>query len=132
MRAISILTFTMLVTGCSIAPTSQEMQSYHYGPRPSTESALGAIIRHMQPKLIDPDSAKYQCAPPRKGGAWTCEGSNSCGNRMGYILACLINDRNRFGGYTGNQQYYFMIQGGPGNPEAFDLSIHPEWIRFIE
>ncbi|MFZ2541462.1 MAG: hypothetical protein WAW75_06760 [Gallionella sp.] len=84
-------------------PNQQEFSTADYGAFPSDYKTL--IKDYMQIILKDPESARYTfSSPPKKG--WN--GSEG----FGYIVCPLINAKNSFGGYGGNQLNYFMIQNG--------------------
>ena len=84
-------------------PNQQEHSAAGYGAFPSDYETL--IKSYMQMILKDPESARYTfSSPPKKG--WN--GSKG----FGYIVCPLINAKNSYGGYGGNQLNYFMIQNG--------------------
>lgn len=114
-RNILIILFTIILGGCSIGPTKKDAINYSYG-EPPTESYTSNMIKdYLSKTLIDPDSVKFQCSPVRKGGAFDCNSiaGRSCGNYYGYITLCSVNAKNRFGGYTGAEDFFFMFQNSP-------------------
>ncbi len=134
-RIIMLPLLSILLAGCPSAPTRQDVQSHNYGERPIDDVAHKAIVAHMSDNLIDPGSATYKCGSPKKGSAWSCNHNglgNGCGTSLGYIVACRINAKNKFGGYTGAKDYYFMIKGDPKSPYAYNLEIDPHWVNIYE
>ena len=95
------------------APKPEAIKSANYGTRPSSQTMLNAVQQYMSQRLVDPDSAKYQCGIPTK--SWITAGysddDNATSDRtyFGYYFICYINAKNRLGGYAGNQEYHFMI-----------------------
>ena len=96
-----------------VQPKPDEIHSANYGQKPTTERMIATVKNYMSKKLIDPYSAVYECSEPRK--SWIVAGAGSEGNvnfnrtYYGYFSTCFINAKNRLGGYTGRQEYYFMI-----------------------
>lgn len=67
----------------------------------------------MNSILKDPESARYTFQPTFKGYSQDGSMSDSSGGvRYGYVAPVLVNAKNSYGGYTGNQQYVFMFSGG--------------------
>ena len=118
---ILVFLFAVVLQGCSLGiPTQEETNAFNYGPQPS-EDVYGLFVKeYLKSHLLDPDSAKYGCGPPKKGGARACssyirKGTESCGAYYGYIMLCMVNAKNAYGGYTGSERYYFMLENKPLN-----------------
>jgi hypothetical protein len=112
-----------LFSACASLPKPGVVKSANYGEKPSVDFMVSAAQKHMSKFLIDPYSAVYSFSPPVK--SWAIGGSGSEGNvqmgktYFGYSSVCTINAKNRFGGYTGNQEYLFMIYEKNGNKYYF-------------
>ncbi len=107
MMKLMLLFALLLLLGCGIKqPTPAELDNAYYGPEPENYQEI--IKNYMRLVLIDPVSALYEFPnSPRK--VWV--------NRHGQIeygwgLVCLINAKNRMGGYTGFQSHQFVICNG--------------------
>lgn len=100
MRLFFVVLAVLMLSGCG--PTQQELRNADYGRPPSNPEEV--IRSYMNTRLKDPDSAKYSI---RKG---PIQGWNSFGGMLfGYIVCADINAKNSYGGYTGWQPYYFLI-----------------------
>ncbi|MEQ0720606.1 hypothetical protein [Stutzerimonas stutzeri] len=130
-KKIILLAVIAMLTGCSVAPSRNEIASKDFGPRPTDEASQKAVVSYMYDRLIDPNSGMYKCGSPKKGGGFTCT-PGSCGTRYGYILGCRVNAKNKLGGYTGWKDHYFMLYEDNGSLKAYDMEIHPNHIRVIE
>ena len=58
--------------------------------------------------MIDPDSLKLRCSNVRKG--W---GRHNMYDKpiFGWVVLCGVNAKNKFGGYTGETPYLFIMNG---------------------
>ena len=107
-------------------PKPDEINSANYGPKPTTDKMVLAVKNYMATKLIDPYSAVYECSEPRKSRVLAGAGSEGNVNfnqiYYGYLSTCIINAKNRFGGYAGHKEYLFMIhpQNGGSALAHFD------------
>lgn len=101
-----------IASGCAPKPPSQtQISSANYGSLPSDYQEK--IKNHMNSILKDPDSAKYTFQQTFKGYSQDGSMSDSGGGvKYGYVAPVLVNAKNSYGGYTGNQQYVFMFSGG--------------------
>jgi hypothetical protein len=107
-------------------PKLNEINSANYGQKPTTDKMILAVKNYMATRLIDPNSAVYECNEPRK--SWVLAGAGREGNvnlnqmYYGYLSNCIINSKNRFGGYAGRKEYFFMIypQNGGSALAHFD------------
>lgn len=103
-----------LLAACQTPPPKLEViKSANYGIKPSKDKMVAAAKQFMSERLIDPYSAIYSCSTPVK--SWATGGMGGGENvkfgrtYFGYASVCTINAKNKFGGYTGNEEYLFMI-----------------------
>lgn len=103
---------TAFLSGCAPKPPSQvEISTANYGALPENYQDL--VKDHFNATLKDPESARYTFMPTYKG--YSQDGSLSDtggGVKYGYVIPVLVNAKNSYGGYTGNQQYAFLFSGG--------------------
>ncbi|HGM4966202.1 TPA: hypothetical protein ACKP0L_004543 [Pseudomonas putida] len=87
-------------------PTLQELQSADYGQYPNNYEQL--VKQWTESSLKDPNSAIInKISKPRKEYIFQ--------NRapvFGYSICALVNAKNSYGGYTGNQVYWIFINNG--------------------
>lgn len=110
-----LCTFMVISLAACVGPQPKldEIKLANYGEKPSTDKMILAVKSYMETRLIDPNSALYECSEPRK--SWVLAGAGSEGNvnfnqiYYGYLSTCIINAKNRFGGYAGRKEYFFMI-----------------------
>lgn len=116
---IKLLTiiFTVVLGGCAIGPTKNDAKNYQYSEPPEKSYVSAMIGVYLNKTLIDPDSAKLQCVALGNGAAFDCDSSagRSCGNYYGHIVQCSVNAKNKFGGYTGAENLFFMFQKSPSS-----------------
>ena len=98
-----LFTAILLISACADPQQNQNSLTSDWGPYP--ENYQDIIKNYMQNRLFDPESALYNWYglpfPAR---------SSSYGNiKYGYQMKVGINAKNRMGGYTGEQIYYFFI-----------------------
>ena len=116
MKKFGILLCVLLgvasMTGCAPKPPSSvEICTANYGALPGNYQDL--IKAHFNTLLKDPESARYTFLPTYKG--YSQDGvlaESSGGVKYGYGAPVLVNAKNSYGGYTGNQQYAFMFSNG--------------------
>jgi len=63
----------------------------------------------MAGRLLDPPSANYQWFEPKPGELPAKKGQPRL---VGYVVEFRVNSRNRFGTYTGWQNYRLLIRNG--------------------
>ncbi|WP_421531962.1 hypothetical protein [Lelliottia amnigena] len=120
--ALSIVSFTLLLTACAPNQQMQEAQkkdaefaqavkninleTADVGSKPTNyKSVIESAIREQ---LKDPDSANFsEFTEPRK--EVMVEKSDFV---YGYSLCVLVNAKNSYGGYTGKQQYWVFMRNG--------------------
>lgn len=102
----------LVITGCAPKPPSSvAISTANYGSLPADYQ--DQIKNYMNAALKDPESARYTFLPTFKG--YSQDGSMSATNggiTFGYVAPVLVNAKNSYGGYTGNQRYVFMFSGG--------------------
>jgi hypothetical protein len=104
----------MLLSGCEVMPTQEQMQVADYGSIPKPESAIKTAKSLILATLLDPYSAVVNCGNPVKGVV-----NKTFKNQYGYIVECRVNAKNRFGAFTGEDSSYFWIRNG--HMEAIEL-----------
>lgn len=100
------------LAGCAAAPVTQsELAAADYGAPQSQDQAVAAAVSWLESYLKDPYSAHYTWQPIYKGIVTT---SMLDGGRHlpGYILDGTVNAKNSYGGYTGAQDFQFLIRDG--------------------
>lgn len=109
MKHICLIIFaSMMLTGCVPMPTQQDLAGVDYGVPINQADAEAEVQRTMQGYLKDPQSASYQCQPITT--SWMSQAGAKIPIKYGYGLACGINAKNSFGGYTGAEQYLFLFR----------------------
>ena len=94
--------------GCaSVSP--QEVAAADFGKLPTDYKEM--VKRDLLGQLKDPYSAVMTFGEPRKG--YAAKGLvNGGGNRFGYYIPVAVNAKNSYGGYTGDQMYYYFFTEG--------------------
>jgi hypothetical protein len=82
-------------------PKREEGDIAVYGEYPYFYETL--IEEEMESRLVDPDSAEYK---------FLYDPIPLCGeaNKCGYAGKFTVNVKNKFGGYTGNQEFFYVIR----------------------
>ncbi|WP_298439215.1 hypothetical protein [Geobacter sp.] len=96
------------LTGCAAIhkPSPEEVKNANYGSYPREYQEV--IKSYFEQTLIDPYSAVYsRWRGPSKGYMYDITGAY-----FGYRVCVDVNAKNRMGGYTGNQPYFFVIVNG--------------------
>jgi hypothetical protein len=103
--AVSVFVAVTLAS-CASKPSQSEIASANYGSYPDNYKEI--TKRHFGDVLKDPGSARYNnWRGPSKGWRATMGG-----NRFGYRVCVDVNAKNSYGGYTGRETFYLMINGG--------------------
>lgn len=91
----------LLIVGCAgMKPlTQQELDTAYFGPYPMDYQQR--IQAHFSTILLDPYSAMYHFQEPFKARD---------GKGYGWKVVVEVNAKNRMGGYTGRERYYFMFR----------------------
>ena len=108
-----MISVSVLVAACATQPLGESMQpplvnikNADYGLYPKNYEVL--IKAWVAENLKDPDSARYsKFSKPRQ--EYMFEANKPF---FGYSVCAAINAKNSFGGYTGNQTYWFLIRDG--------------------
>jgi len=107
-KFILSLAILCMFGGCATV-SKDEAATANFGPFP--DRYQDGVKAMMSPRLKDPYSAVYNFGIPRKGVAR--DGLIfGCKKHYGWIIPVGINAKNSFGGYVGEQQYYFMVSEG--------------------
>lgn len=96
----------LVLTACATGPTSEEIASADYGPKP--ENPQSVAEEWIKERLIDPESARFDHLPLRQGYSRLM----GAGTEFGWVQCGTVNAKNRMGGYTGRQQYFVTIRNG--------------------
>jgi len=88
-----------------LPPTPEILQTADYGKYPENYQEI--IKNYMYKVAIDPNSLMYRDWEIFKDWAWDSANKKYV---FGYSVCVYINGKNRFGGYTGWQLYYFFIR----------------------
>lgn len=96
-RSILAVAIVLALAGCQTTPEPPMEQTSKYAPTEADQTAIADAFERI---LKDPDSARFPVIYARIG-------------QSGMIYYCgLVNARNSYGGYTGNQPFYGL--GKPG------------------
>ena len=103
----------LLVSGCQTAPSKEAVASAEYGPYPDNYKEL--IQAFVARVAIDPDpnSTKVEFELPVKG--YMPESNNPFAPypyEFGWIVNTWVNGKNRYGGYTGERPWTFLLRDG--------------------
>jgi hypothetical protein len=107
-----LIVTSVITAGCAAPPPAEEppqavdTKNANYGAYPTDYEAL--VKNWGSANLKDPDSARYsKISKPRK--EYMFENKQPF---FGYSICAAINAKNSYGGYTGNQTYWFLIRDG--------------------
>jgi len=117
MKQLILASLLIAIAGCGTVSKSergelnQAAATFEYGEEPTPAAIEAAIRERMVTYLKDPASAQYQLGKPTKG--WM-KGNPLAGGKVayGWQVKALINSKNSYGGYTGFQEYLFLIHAG--------------------
>nr|DAD94939.1 MAG TPA: Protein involved in gliding motility 9 Secretion System Type.5A [Siphoviridae sp. ctYgF8] len=122
-KLILAITSAFILAGCAAMnePSQQQLAAATY-PDPMPPSQFEKAIKEWAvDNLVDPDSANIRSVdttPARKGWIAVCTkidpSMGNCMTRMfyfGHIFNARINAKNQHGGYTGFQDYAFVVRG---------------------
>ena len=113
---VGMILASLAISGCSSQqPSSQaQISSASFGELPKDYQEQ--IKNHFNVTLKDPYSAQYKFMPTFKGysqdGPWSPSGGAVF---FGWVSPVLVNAKNSYGGYTGDQKYVFLFSGGVMN-----------------
>jgi hypothetical protein len=116
----------LVLAGCvSVSPG--ETANADFGVCPS--SYQDDIKNLMSNTLKDPYSAVYTFSTPRKGVGQ--DGLLRGGKKyFGWIVPTQINGKNSYGGYVGNQQYYFFFANGRVGDVTSSMAM--QMVKFVD
>lgn len=107
MIKILLALFTLPFIAACAAPITQEaIDAASFGPEPLREEYMAIIQGHLRKIALDPESIILNCLDATKGWA---RRNVTDQPTFGWLVACDVNGRNSFGGYTGNQPYVFIF-----------------------
>lgn len=109
MKSLWLVWISLIIAGCSFAPTREAIQRADYGEKPNDTFAHTVIKESLVKSLIDPDSLKLGCAESKKG--WLRGPGLSSPHNYGWVIYCEVNAKNRLGGYTGAKPYVYLFRG---------------------
>lgn len=99
--------FSLTLSACASAPTSQELSAANYGTYPSDYEVI--IKSYLMSTLKDPSSAQYNgFTQPRS--YWI--GGGLTPRMYGYMVCVTLNAKNSYGAYVGFQTDLFLIRDG--------------------
>lgn len=99
--------FTLpFIAACATSITQEAIDAATFGPEPLREEYMTIIQGHMREIALDPESIILNCLDATKGWARRRVSDEPT---FGWIVACDVNGRNSFGGYTGNRPYVFIF-----------------------
>lgn len=104
---------SLVLSGCAkqLPPSQAQISAASYGELPKDYQEQ--IKNHFNATLKDPYSAQYKFLPTFKGysqdGPWSQSGGKVT---FGWVSPVLVNAKNSYGGYTGDQKYVFIFSGG--------------------
>ena len=108
MRYIVIL-FTVILTSCATAPTSQEIDSANYGNYVESSKCVDLAKSYISSLMKDPESAMFSNMTCSKG--WSGEVPIfQIKTTYGYRFKGRVNAKNSFGGYTGGAPFVGIVR----------------------
>lgn len=97
-----VVALALILTGCSIFPTDEEIRTADYGRVPGDYQAI--VQKYMDGYLRDGESARFKFLnPPVKFASPGFE------KKFGYMVCVDVNAKNSFGAYVGYHLSYFLI-----------------------
>jgi hypothetical protein len=107
LRKITVLLGILVLTGCAMSkPTPEQIANAYYGHPPDNYKEI--IQTYMEGILIDPNSVIYAGWRGPSKGYYQDYGKTF----FGYRVCVEVNSKNRMGGYTGRQTWFFVINDG--------------------
>ena len=94
-----------LIVGCVSFPSNPPSKGECGSPLPTNYEEI--VEKSLKDLLIDPESARFEFEVVRIG--WKAVKSKPVGC---YIIKVWVNAKNRMGGYSGKQPYWFAIRDG--------------------
>lgn len=110
MNKYLIFALSLFLTACgSMSVSREEMSNANYGVKPSSSETSAIVKEYLDQVLIDPDSLRLLCNESTRKG-WARDNMYHP-PIYGHLLRCKVNSKNKFGGYTGNKDYVFVLSG---------------------
>lgn len=103
------LLIALALSGCATTVSKQEVPTARFEALPPDYQQK--IKQFNVGRLKDPYTAVYRFGEPRKG-YWQDGIAHGGRKYFGYVIPVGINARNSFGGYVGEQMYYYGYQNG--------------------
>lgn len=114
----------LIMNGCAEtekAVPTQKFSMADYGAKPSVQSYKAKIQAKIQAKLKDPYSAKFKFGNPRRAHY---ELKHLKGTFIpGWIIPCIVNAKNSYGGYTGQKFWNGFIVNGRKDSSSFLMFV---------
>jgi hypothetical protein len=129
-KLLSLFAVFALVA-CSTPVTQQEVQQAQFPAQPKQAEIDKEVASFMKANIMNPDSAKKECAPPRK--AWARQNADKPAD-FGWMVVCDINAKDNSGNFTGVKAYMilFTTKGVKTyDPTTFFLNIN-EHVQFLD
>lgn len=121
------------LAACTTPVTPEDIKNAQLPPQPKQAEIDKEVDSYFKRVLKDPESAKKECAPPRR--AWARQFRDNPA-KFGWLVVCDVNSKNSYGGYTGYKPYMFLFTTS-GNqaldPSRFrDLNEHVQFLDQIK
>lgn len=111
-RAFSLFIVLVMLTSCGVVMTKNDEKFMATTP----ESAWGdtptgyeePIMNHIRSTLLDPESARFKFGNPYRSSSpidYLREHSKPI-----WVVIVLVNAKNRFGGYVGDQRRMYWLE----------------------
>lgn len=107
MKNLILIFISLAFVGCTIAPTTLELEHADYGQAPTTQAIAQGVNAWLVPRLKDPTSARFEFGQLKKG--WVALQQQVV---FGYTIDLTVNARNSFGGYAGPKLYRAFFRNG--------------------
>jgi hypothetical protein len=96
-----------LLSACAApAPSTEQLRSADFGLPHTPTEVDNAVRAHLSRTLFDPDSLRLTCGSTSKG--WGRDPGQP--PQVGYLVECVVNAKNRMGGYAGPRLYVFLLK----------------------
>ena len=106
MKYLFVLVLGAFVVACTVPVKQSDIDVANYPVMPTQSEADSQIRTHLSTVLKDPDSLKMECQPVRKG--WARQYRDRAAD-FGWVVSCMVNAKNSYGGYTGAKPYIFLF-----------------------
>lgn len=103
---------SLLLFGCSVAPTQQEVADADYGTPQTPEQCIAAVESKVPYMMKDPSSVQWQHDGACSKGFWGSVPAAGLGIAYGYLQTGAINAKNSYGAYVGFASYQALVRDG--------------------